>query len=69
MNEIVARGEREKLTTTARISPATAEALERQRLALSALAGRELTNNDVIAAMHAVFVRQPATIIAQAVQP
>ena len=70
MEELIERvgAEDERLSTSARISPATAAALEKQRLRLGVLAGRELTNNDVIRVMHRTFVQLPETVIAQAVQ-
>ncbi len=57
----------EKATSSTRISPAMAAELEQQRLRLSVLARRELSNNDVIRIMHRVFVAQPEPVVRQAV--
>jgi hypothetical protein len=65
MNKI---NEEKEGRTSARISLSTAEVLRQQRVRLAVLAGRELSNDDVIRAMHAVFVRQPETVIAKTVQ-
>lgn len=61
--------EQATLRTSARISLDTQAALAKQRLHLSALAGRELSTDEVIQIMHGVFVRQPEAVIRQAVQP
>ncbi|HRA65177.1 MAG TPA: hypothetical protein PL187_04095 [Caldilinea sp.] len=55
--------------TSARISLATARSLRQQRLRLAALLGREVSNDEVIQAMHDVFVEQPITVVIKAVQP
>jgi hypothetical protein len=59
----------EGVQTTARISVSTAKALTRQRVRLSAMVGREVSNDDVIRAMHEVFVQQPEAVIVEVVQP
>lgn len=67
MNEI--REEATVISTSARISSETAAALREQRLRLSLLVGREISNDELIQAMHDIFVQQPITTILGAVRP
>lgn len=57
----------EKKYTSARIQVDTAVVLGDQKRRLSAIANRDLSTDDVIKAMHRVFVQQPETVIAEAV--
>lgn len=54
--------------TTARISLETLEALRQQRHRLTLLLGREVSNDEVIQAMHVIFVRQPEQVAVEAVR-
>jgi len=57
----------EKRYTSARILTDTAAVLGDQKRRLSIVAGRDLSTDDVIKAMHRVFVQQPEAVIEQAV--